>query len=335
MVQRTRLVINIRLKRFKFLFAIEKKPRKGLLAVEWVIMGYLLLTLLLTLFTYTKVQDPEPMLWGRFRIVLLTLAMWVVYRLIPCRFTLFCRIVLQLALLSWWYPDTYEFNRMFPNLDHLFAGCEQQLFGFQPALLFSQQFTHPVFSELMHLGYVSYFPLISLVTLFYFLWRYDEFERATFIILTSFFIYYLIFIFLPVAGPQFYYLAAGMENIASGVFPDVGHYFANHQEMVTLPGYQDGLFYHLVEEAHAAGERPTAAFPSSHVGITTILMFLAWRTRNKLLFWGMMPFYVLMCFATVYILAHYAIDVIAGWVSAAIIFVVLHFLYDKICPVRK
>ena len=317
------------------IFRIEKKPRKGLLAVEWVIMCYLLLTLLLMLFTFTKVQNPEQMLWGRFRIVMLTLAMWLVYRLIPCRFTLFCRIVLQLALLSWWYPDTYEFNRMFPNLDHLFAGYEQQLFGFQPALVFSQKMTHPVFSELMHLGYVSYFPLITLVTLFYFLCRYAEFERATFIILTSFFIYYVIFIFLPVAGPQFYYLAAGMENIANGVFPDVGRYFADHQEMVTLPGYQDGLFYHLVEEAHAAGERPTAAFPSSHVGITTILMFLAWRTRNKLLFWGMMPFYVLMCLATVYILAHYAIDVIGGWVSAAVIYALLHFLCSKICKIRK
>ena len=31
----------------KYLFEIEKKPRKGLLAVEWVVMGYLLLTLLL------------------------------------------------------------------------------------------------------------------------------------------------------------------------------------------------------------------------------------------------------------------------------------------------
>ena len=108
-------------------------------------MGYLLLTLLLMLFTYTKVQNPEQMLWGRFRIVMLTLAMWLVYRLIPCRFTLLCRVTLQLALLSWWYPDTYEFNRMFPNLDHLFAGYEQQLFGFQPALLFSQKFTHPFF----------------------------------------------------------------------------------------------------------------------------------------------------------------------------------------------
>jgi membrane-associated phospholipid phosphatase len=80
---------------------------------------------------------------------------------------------------------------------------------------------------------------------------------------------------------------------------------------------------------HDAGERPTAAFPSSHVGITTILMFLAWRTRCKPLFWVMMPFYILMCFATVYIQAHYAIDVIAGWISAIVIYTFLLFLSKK------
>ena len=62
----------------KFLFEIEKKPKKGLLAVEWVVMGYLLLTLLLILFAHTKMQDPEPMLWGRFRIVMMMLALWAV-----------------------------------------------------------------------------------------------------------------------------------------------------------------------------------------------------------------------------------------------------------------
>ena len=102
-----------------------------------------------------------------------------------------------------------------------------------------------------------------------------------------------------------------------------------------MPGWSDGFFYHMVENAHAAGERPTAAFPSSHVGITTILMFLAWRLRNKWLFWGMMPLYALMCFATVYIQAHYVVDVIGGWVSAVAIYGVLHFLWGKICSIKK
>ena len=298
-------------------------------------MGYLLLTVLVILFTFTKAMNPEAMLWGRFRIVMLTLAVWLVYRLIPCRFTLLCRIIVQMFLLSWWYPDTYELNRLFPNLDHHFAAYEQWLCGCQPALLFSQAISHPVFSELMHLGYASYFPLIALVSLFYFFFRYKEFDRAVFIILTSFFIYYVIFIFLPVTGPQYYYLAAGLDNIAQGIFPNVHDYFATHDQPLPMPGYNDGYFYQCVASAHATGERPTAAFPSSHVGITTILMILAWRSRSRPLFWGITPLYILMCLATVYIQAHYVVDVIGGWVSAVVIYAVLQFLYGKICAIKK
>lgn len=312
----------------KEIFRIEKKPIKGLLTVEWVILGYWVLTLLFVLFTYTKIQNPETLIWGRAKVLAVTVAMWAVYRMIPCRFTLLCRIGVQLALLSWWYPDTYELNKILPNLDHLFAGYEQQLFGCQPALLFPEAISNPVFSELMYLGYVSYFPLIVVVALFYFFWRYTEFNRAVFVILASFFIYYVIFIFLPVTGPQYYYGAAGLDNIAQGIFPNIHDYFATHDEPLPMPGYSHGFFYDCVANAHATGERPTAAFPSSHVGITTILLFLVWRAKNRILFFSILLFYVLMCMATVYIRAHYAIDVIGGWVSAVIFYVLLQSFWN-------
>ena len=274
----------------KKIFEIEKKPRKGLMAFEWAVMAYLLFTLLLIMITYTKLQHPGAMLWGRVQVVISTVALW-------------------------W--------------DHLFAGYEQQLFHFQPALVFSQVISNPVFSELMHLGYASYYPLIALVSAFYFLYRYQEFARVQFIILGSFMLYYVIFVLLPVTGPQYYYLAAGVDQIAQGHFPNVGDYFLTHSEALTTPGWQDGFFYQCVTSAHDAGERPTAAFPSSHVGVTTILLLLAWHARNRKLLYTMLPFYVLMCFATVYIQAHYAIDVIGGWFSAIIIYTVLFFLSKK------
>ena len=103
------------------IFQRESNPKKGLLTVEWVVMGYLVVTLLLIFFTYTKLHNPESMLFGRVRVVVITAALWLVYRMWPCRLTRFSRVAAQMALLSWWYPDTYEFNRLFPNLDHLFA----------------------------------------------------------------------------------------------------------------------------------------------------------------------------------------------------------------------
>lgn len=311
------------------LFKIEKQPRKGLFALEWVVLAYMVLTLLVVLFAYTKVQNPDSMIWGRIRIGAMTLALWLVYRLVPCRFTRFVRVVAQMALLSWWYPDTYELNRMFPNLDHLFAHWEQQIFGFQPALLFSRVFPSHIISELMDMGYASYYPMIALVVFFYFFRRYEEFERAAFIVLTSFFLYYVIFVFVPVAGPTFYYKAVGINDIARGVFPNVHDYFNFNTDCLPAPGYKDGIFYQMVESAKQAGERPTAAFPSSHVGVSTVLMLLVWHSKSRRLFFILLPFYFFLCMATVYIQAHYAIDAIAGFISAVVIYFMLLLVSRK------
>ena len=304
-------------------FKIEKNPKKGLLPLEWVMLGYMAITVFTMLFTFTKVVNPESMLWGRLRILVMTLALWGVYRMIPCRITKMVRILAQIALLAWWYPDTYEINRMFPNLDHLFAGWEQDLFRCQPALLFAKAMPWTVVSELMSMGYFMYYPMIAAVVLYYFFCRYYEAERVSFVLLASFFIYYLIYIYVPVVGPTFYFDAVGVQDIAKGIFPAMGDYFSTHTNCLPTPGYTDGIFYQLVEDAKEAGERPTAAFPSSHVGVSTICMLLAWHSRNRKLLFTMLPFYIFLCMATVYIQAHYLIDAIAGWISAVVIYFLL------------
>ena len=297
--------------------------KKGLLAVEWIAIGYLLLTLLMMAVLWDKLVSPEQMIKGRITFVLVTLAAWGVYWLKPCRLTMFLRIAVQMVFLSWWYPDTYELNRTLPNLDHVFAGCEQAVFGCQPALLFAQKAPWGWFSELMCMGYISYFPMMTILLIYYFFYRYNEFLKAAFVLLGAFFIFYVIFIFLPVTGPQFYYLAVSPEKIAAGVFPNLGDWFLTHSERMAVPGWTDGFFYHLLEMAHNAGERPTAAFPSSHVGITTVVMLLAHHAHCRKLVLGMLPFYILMCLSTVYILAHYAIDALTGLFTGVVLYFVL------------
>ena len=305
------------------------KRNKGLLAFEWVAMGYMVLTLVMMGFLWDRLPNRDSMLWLRAEFLIATLATWLVYRWHPCRLFMFVRIMVQMVFLSWWYPDTYELNRVLPNLDHLFASAEQTVFGCQPSLLFSQAVPYGWFSELMCLGYVSYFPLMLIVYLYYFFQRYHEFQMTAFVMLTSFFAYYVVFILLPVTGPQFYYLAVGTEQIAAGVFPNLGDWFLTHSERMAAPGWSDGFFYHLLDLTHDAGERPTAAFPSSHVGITTVVMLLALRTPSLKLIFTILPFYVLMCFSTVYIYAHYAIDALAGFVTGVLLYYVLRSLYAK------
>lgn len=319
------MAVNYKLIRsvIKDYFKIDKNPKKGLMTLEWVMLGYMAITIITMLFTYTKLVNPEAMLWGRLRVLVITFALWAVYRMIPCRITKMARIIAQMGLLAWWYPDTYEINRMFPNLDHIFAGWEQGLFGCQPALLFAKAMPWAVVSELMSMGYFMYYPMIALVSFYYFFCRYYEAERAAFVMLASFFIYYLIYIYVPVAGPTFYFDAVGISEITKGIFPALGDYFNTHTNCLPTPGYTDGIFYQLVEDAKNAGERPTAAFPSSHVGVSTICMLLVWHAGNRKMLYVMLPFYIFLCLATVYIQAHYLIDAIAGLISAVVIYFAL------------
>ncbi len=310
------------------LFERVNKPIKGLLMIEWAMLIYLLATLSMIIFCYTDLVTPGEMIFGRVSVLVATLMSWGVYRLYPCRALVGLRVGVQSSFMAWWYADTYELNRILPNLDHVFANAEQSLFGCQPSLVFSQACPWDVISEMMYLGYYSYFYLIVLNAVLYFILRYEDFTKVAAVTAASFFIYYIIFDFLPVVGPQYYYAAIGMDNVVKGVFPDVGHYFINHTEMIPAPGMEGGFFRSLIESGPVHdGERPTAAFPSSHVGLSTIVAFMLGRLCMLRKDWRPMyvfvPLYVFLCMATVYIHAHYLIDAIAGFISGAIFFAVL------------
>lgn len=318
------------------------------LPVERVAAVYCALTCVLMLIMMPRLVDPVGMAVMRVEWLAMTLCLAFAQRFTARFFAspdkgrvggglhasifTFIRVSAQMAWLAVWYPDTYEFNRSFINLDHLFAAADQSLFGCQPSLEFSQALPSAFWSEAFNLGYWSYFPMIGLllVTIFIKEWCHSSFDprHSSFVIrpsslfnsvaatiLTAFFLYYVIYIFLPVVGPQFYFQAVGIEEIRQGHFPVLGTYFSSHTEMLPPPGWADGLFSRLVAMAHEAGERPTAAFPSSHIGISTLLLLLARRHAPKLLF-VLVPLWTLLCCATVYIQAHYVVDAIAGLISA-------------------
>ena len=302
--------------------------RKGLFAIEKVSLIYNLLTSVLILLLYQRMDHPGQMLADRALIAAMTFLLMYLYRLAPCKFSAFVRVCIQMSLLSYWYPDTYEFNRLFPNLDHVFASAEQWLFGGQPAVWFAGRLPYIWVSEPLNLGYFFYYPMMLIIVLWYFIRRFDLLEKVSFVIISSFFLYYLVYIFLPVAGPQFYFPAIGMDNVLNGVFPAVGDYFHHNQELLPSPGYDHGFFFSLVEGSQQVGERPTAAFPSSHVGVSTILMIMAWRGSRRL-FACLLPLYVLLCCATVYIQAHYVIDAIAGFVTAFPLYVLTTWMFKR------
>ena len=308
----------------------KKDYEKGLWSMESITLIYMLFTTILLGIYWKGIADPMSMIVTRLIMLAAMGFMYGIYRWHPCRALRILRVFPPLLGLAVWYPETYDFCSQLPYLDHVFAGIDQTLFGCQPALVFNTVVTSTFWSEAFNMGYYAYYYMMGTTLIFYLLCRYPEADKAGFVFLASFFLFYLIFEFLPVAGPQFYFKAVGVEAAETGVFPAVGYYFQTHTEML-MPEIK-GIFSQLVLSAQEMGERPTAAFPSSHVGMSTVTMLLAWQAKNKWLFWIMMPFYLLLCCATVYIQAHYLIDSICGFFTAILFFALTCWLYNLLHP---
>ncbi len=308
------------------------EPLKGkhqLLLVEWSTLLYTLFTTLLILLHWQQIHTPWLLLEGRAFVVVGMVLLWLIHGARPNSYSLFLRYLFPLTLLGYWYPDTYEFCQLLPNLDHLFAQADLMLFGTQPSIAFSQWLPQKLWSELFHMGYFAYYPLILLTLLAPLFARKPElFGRTAFVVLASFFLYYTVYLFLPVAGPQYYFQAVGFDIIQSAHFPHLGDYFRSHTELAPSPG-PEGFFRSLVESTQQSGERPTAAFPSSHVGMSTVLLLLLRHNRQRMLLICVFPFYVFLCCATVYIQAHYLVDVFGGLVTALCFYALTSWLWQK------
>ncbi|WP_373763689.1 phosphatase PAP2 family protein [Porphyromonas loveana] len=298
-----------------------------LILTEMLALLYIIITGIILLVMRPVMPDAGTLLLNRVEIVVGMGIFALLYYRAPSRFTWALRIIFQLMLLSYWYPETYLFNRHFDNLDHLFAQIEQVVCLSQPAVWFHQLFSHWIISELLHFGYFVYYALIVGVILFYYISNYRQAERVAFVLFGSFYVYYLIYTLLPVAGPQFYFPAIGWESVAAGRFPPVGKFFASHPELLEMDVAHQGLFYRLVNMSQQMGERPTAAFPSSHVGITTVIFAFVHRGSRKL-FWSLLPIGICLMLATVYIQAHYFIDVLAGLATGLLFYYSGNKLYS-------
>lgn len=301
---------------------------KRLSVVDIVTLTYIAFTTCIILFYGTSMEKFQDMLLTRAGMVVVIALLYGLRHFFPCRASrLFSDVVVMLGLI-FWYQEVYYFCSQLPYLDHIFASVEWHIFRCQPSIEFCEHVTSTFWSEAFNCGYYSYYYLMLIVIFFYGLFRYDQLNRAEFIFLTSFFLYYAIYEFLPVAGPYYYFHAIGIESATSGIYPDLGHYFQTNHDM--MHAEVRGIFSQLVHDTQEFGELPAAAFPSSHCGMTTVCMILAWKSRNRLFFWLLMPFATLLCLATVYIRAHYLIDSIAGIACAFAFYYFTNMLFDKI-----
>lgn len=212
-----------------------------------------------------------------------------------------------LLFLGFLYKETDYLNNLIfkQNIDYWFINLESSIFGFLPSNNFSIYISSSLFAESMYFGYFAYYLLIIVIPLVVYIKKGTVVARKTiFVIICSFLLYYLFFIFFPVSGPQFYF--------------------------TDLPQLPQGYFFgDVIRFIQNLGEAPTAAFPSSHVAMCLILIYIAYKEIPKLWLW-LLPIAILLIFSTVYIRAHYAIDVLAAFITAPLAYLTSIYVFKRL-----
>lgn len=202
-----------------------------------------------------------------------------------------------------WFPFafflfSYELLRfsVFPSIlpgdrDRWLLAIDRSLFGETPAV-FLERYIRPALTDVLVGAYSLHLVLPPALAI----WLYQV-DRKLF----RFFL--LTIMVIGVLGPLGYATVPAIGP--KRAFPELFH-----------RGLDGGL-YVPVHEALEAVRSPRDIFPSLHVGVSSIVLFFAYRRRRAVGHSLLLPV-TLNWFSTIYLRYHYAIDVLAGWAAAAL-----------------
>jgi membrane-associated phospholipid phosphatase len=170
---------------------------------------------------------------------------------------------------------------------------EVALFGQSPAAALAGRFPSELLSEVLHAGYLSYYPLIYLPP--FIAWRRGlepAFDDAVSGVMMTFLICCTIYILWPVAGPRYLWPAPA--------------------------GIPDGPIRSFTLGLVQAGSSRGTAFPSSHVAVAVAQTLIALRRQRRV---GLVCAVstVLLGVGAVYGGLHYAVDAIAGALLGSVV----------------
>ena len=192
------------------------------------------------------------------------------------------------------------------SFDAFFAGLDYRIFGFQPAIQFPHYFQqYRVINEMFFFSYFFYYGLVSTgVWILFIRKHYQQAVHTLFIISVSFFIMYVWFIFFPVKGPKYF-------------FTELNEMWYSNFQGFFFTKIMKGLF----NNTNLGG----AAFPSSHVALALIAFILNWK-YNRYLIPVYLPLTILLFISTVYLYAHYFVDIPAGIVTGIVLYLLVPLL---------
>lgn len=273
----------------------------GFRTVDILNLSYLLLSIFLSFVFYNKIENFPIVLLSHFLLCIGILFFLVSSKGATNKVLLFLKDWYSPMLFTFYYEQTYTFAKAIyrgSNFDSVILKIEEAIFGCQPSLLFSIKFPNIFFSEFVHFGYAFYYLFIPLTGAFlYFTGHKSECRRFIFGCSALMLFCYVIFIVFPVAGPYWTFNASRNE-------------------------YRGFIFVKIIDYIVLNAEIPNAAFPSSHVALALFVLLSAIKFRLKISLL-LIPAFIGLTLATVYIKAHYVIDIPFG-----ILVGVLFFIYS-------
>jgi membrane-associated phospholipid phosphatase len=177
--------------------------------------------------------------------------------------------------------------------DLLAQSWELRLFGTQPSRTLAGRFPFTALSELLHAGYLAYYPAVfAPAAMLYWMRERRGFAQLVLAISATYAVCWVIFLLFPIEGPRY--------------------------EWIAPIGAPDGPVRRVALAILASGSSRGAAFPSSHMAISVVQTIVMSRwNRAAAAVLGVDA--ALVGFGAVYGGFHYAVDMVAGGLLGALI----------------
>jgi len=210
------------------------------------------------------------------------------------------------------YRESQHLNQLFiaGYLDPVVIRWEAALFGCQPSLEMMTAMPWWPLSELLHAAYFAFYVMVAGLALY--LWFHDREQQRHFLaVMTMVFCgCYLSFIFLPIAGPRLFLGPVEGYALPDSLMPPAS--------VIESAAIATGWMRRWIGVLYEHGEGVGGAFPSSHVAVAVCTVLFSFRYVRRIRYVHLLVF-VLLCIATVYGRYHYAVDVLAGLLAAALL----------------
>jgi len=190
------------------------------------------------------------------------------------------------------------------DIDEILFNLDYSILGFYPYVYF-ERIANPLFTELMQISYCVYYILPFLIGGYLIKnGNKHEFYRALFIVLFCYYLSYIGYMVFPALGPRY----------------SIPHMFHNDLNGLLLAD-------RIKDFLNSLEGIKRDAFPSGHVGISLVVLFLMLKYSKKLFWLSLIPVLFLII-STIYCRYHYFTDVLGGIILAVVSFAIGNLYYN-------